>query len=155
LVDEEGFPHVGIVNFLDNRVDPSTGTLQVRGVFRNRNHSLSPGLFVRVRLPVGEPYKALLVSEEALGTDQGQKFVYVVDDDNRAQYRRVQVGKLQNGLRVILEGLQDGERVVVNGLQRVRPGAIVQAKMAEATARAGGEPASVAGTRGSEDVSHN
>ena len=100
----------------------------MRGVFDNPTHILSPGLFVRVRLPIGEPYQAILIDERALGTDQGQKFVYVVDDDNNAQYRRVEVGKLQNGQRVVRKGIAEGERVVVSGLQRVRPGAPVTAK---------------------------
>ena len=129
LADEEGYPHDGLVTFFDNQLDPSTGTLQARGVFRNETGMLSPGMFVRIRLPVGKPYKALVVSEQSLGTDQGQKFVYVVDQENKAQYRRVDVGKLQNGRRVILDGLADGERVVVSGLQRVRPGAPVSPKL--------------------------
>jgi RND family efflux transporter MFP subunit len=128
LADEEGFPHSGTINFVDNRLDVATGTLQVRGIFENPTHILSPGLFVRVRLPIGEPYQALLIDERALGTDQGQKFVYVVDKDNNAQYRRVEVGKLQNGQRVVRKGIAEGERVVVSGLQRVRPGAPVTAK---------------------------
>ncbi len=147
LADEPGYPHQGMINFLDNRVDPSTGTLQIRGVFGNADRVLSPGLFVRVRLPIGEPYQAILIEEEALGTDQGQKFLYVVDAENRAQYRRVQVGKLQNGRRVILDGLKQGERVVVNGLQRVRPGAVVQPKMVEATAGYSSGTAEVAAAR--------
>jgi multidrug efflux system membrane fusion protein len=143
LADEEGrYPHDGFVNFVDNRLDPATGTLQVRGIFKNSDRVLSPGLFVRVRLPIGESYKALLVSEKALGTDQGQKFVYVIDHDNLAQYRRVQVGKLQQGLRVILHGLSDGERVVVSGLQRVRPGAPVQPKPMATTAEPSREQSS-------------
>lgn len=129
LADEEGYPHVGTVNFLDNKLDPSTGTLQVRGIFKNPKHILSPGLFVRVRLPIGEPYQAIMVAEAALGTDQGQKFVYVIDTENKAQYRRVEVGKLQNGRRAILQGLAVDERVVVSGLQRVRPGAVVEPRM--------------------------
>jgi len=133
LSDEEGFPHQGTINFLDNRLDPTTGTLQVRGVFKNPNRVLAPGMFVRVRLPIGDPYQALMVAEESLGTDQGQKFVYVVDAENKAQYRRVQVGKLQNGRRVVLKGLSAGEQVVVSGLQRVRPGAVVQPKAAAAS----------------------
>ena len=140
LADEEGFPHQGAINFVENRLDPSTGTLQIRGVFKNSDGMLTPGLFVRVRLPIGEPYHALLVSEESLGTDQGQKFVYVIDKDNKAQYRRVQVGKLQHGQRVILKGLSEGERVVVSGLQRVRPGAPVQPKLVESTAVQPSEP---------------
>jgi membrane fusion protein, multidrug efflux system len=135
LADEEGFPHQGAINFFDNRLDPGTGTLQVRGVFKNTDRVLSPGLFVRVRLPIGESYQAIMVSEESLGTDQGQKFVYVVGDDNKAQYRRVDVGKLQKGRRVILKGLSEGERVVVSGLQRIRPGVVVAPKMVESTAQ--------------------
>src|SRR5262249_48510409 len=121
--------HDGVVNFFDNQLDPTTGTLQARGVFRNPDGMLSPGMFVRIRLPIGKPYRALLVSEQALGTDQGQKFVFVIDADNKAQYRRVQVGKLEQGRRVVLSGLAEGERVVVSGLQRVRPGALVEPKM--------------------------
>jgi RND family efflux transporter MFP subunit len=128
LADEDGFPHKGMINFVDNRLDVATGTLQVRGIFDNPTHILSPGLFVRVRLPIGEPYQAILIDERALGTDQGQKFVYVIDADNNAQYRRVEVGKLQNGQRVVRKGIAEGERVVVSGLQRVRPGAPVTAK---------------------------
>jgi RND family efflux transporter MFP subunit len=126
LADEEGHPHDGLVNFVDNRLDPNSGTLQLRGIFKNSDRMLSPGMFVRVRLPIGDSYRALLVSEQALGTDQGQKFVYVIDAEDKAQYRRVQVGKLQQGHRVILKGLAAEERVVVSGLQRVRPGAVVQ-----------------------------
>jgi RND family efflux transporter MFP subunit len=107
----------------------------MRGTFPNPNHMLAPGLFVRVRLPIGEPYRAVMIDEQALGTDQGQKFVYVVDDDSKAQYRRVQVGKLQNGRRVVLKGLKEGEKVVVSGLQLVRPGGEVTAKPAENTAQ--------------------
>ena len=122
LADEEGFPHQGVINFVDNRLDANSGTLQVRGVFSNKDRILSPGLFVRMRLPIGEPYRAVLVEEQSLATDQGQKFVYVVDKDNKAEYRQVQVGKLQQGKRVIHKGLAQDERVVVSGLQRVRPG---------------------------------
>ena len=133
LADEDGYPHDGVVNFVDNRLDPATGTLQLRGLFDNKKRTLSPGMFVRVRLPIGDPYRALLVSEKALGTDQGQKFVYVIDAENKAQYRRVEIGKLENSRRVVLKGLAEGERVVVSGLQRVRPGAVVEPKMIESS----------------------
>jgi RND family efflux transporter MFP subunit len=132
LADEEGFPHRGTINFVDNQLDVSTGTQQMRGTFPNPNHMLAPGLFVRVRLPIGEPYRAIMIDEQALGTDQGQKFVYVVKD-GKALYRRVQVGKLQAGRRVVLKGLAEGEQVVVSGLQRVRPGGEVNAKPAESS----------------------
>jgi RND family efflux transporter MFP subunit len=129
LTDEEGFPHPGVVNFADNRVDADTGTWRLRGRFDNKDGALAPGLFVRVRLPIGEPFQAILVSEEALGTDQGQKFVYVVDEAGRVEYRRIKVGRLQGGLRVVAEGLALGEKVVVSGLQRVRQGAEVKAEV--------------------------
>ncbi len=133
LADEDNYPRDGLVNYFDNQLDPATGTLQARGVFKNDDRMLAPGMFVRVRLPIGQPYRALLVPEQALGTDQGQKFVYVVDDANKAQYRRVQVGKLQQGRRVVLGGINEGERIVVSGLQRVRPGAEVNPQPAGPT----------------------
>lgn len=122
LADETGFPRQGQINFADNRIDSDTGTWRLRGRFDNHDNSLSPGLFVRIRLPFGPPHPAILVAEEALGTDQGQKYVYVIGDDSKAEYRRIKVGRLHNGLRVISDGLSSGEQVVVNGLQRVRPG---------------------------------
>ena len=122
LADEEGFPHSGTINSSTTGSTWPPARCRCAAVFDNPTHILSPGLFVRVRLPIGEPYQAILIDEQALGTDQGQKFVYVVDDDNNAQYRRVEVGKLQNGQRVVRKGIAEGERVVVSGLQRVRPG---------------------------------
>src|SRR5206468_697757 len=127
--NEEGHPHKGTINFVDNRVNPGTGTLRVRGVFDNPRvknaRVLSAGLFARVRIPIGEAHPALLVSERALGTDQGQKFVYLVNDKNEVVYRRVRLGDLHGGLREVTEGLKPGERVIINGLQRVRPGVTV------------------------------
>jgi len=131
LADERGYTRRGELDFEDNRIDPSTGTLRVRAVFSNTDRLLSPGLFVRIRIPVGDPYRALLVPEGALGTDQGQRFVYVVNDKNEVAYRRVTVGKLHEGLRVISAGLEPNERVVVTGLQRVVPGGKVEAKLTE------------------------
>lgn len=132
--EEEGqFPHEGTINFVDNRVDAMSGTLRIRGIFPNPNRILSPGLFARIRLPIGKKHPALLISEQALGTDQGQKFVYVVDDHNVVAYRRVKVGLLQDGLRVVEEGLAPDERIVVSGLQRIRPGVTITPKMVETT----------------------
>lgn len=123
LSDEVGFPHQGKINFSDNRVDPSTGTLRVRGVIDNpKPRIFSPGVFLRVRLPIGTPHKSIMVSEQAMGADQGKKFVYVVNDKNEVVYKPVEVGTLNNGMRVVDKGLALGERVVVSGLQRVRPG---------------------------------
>jgi RND family efflux transporter MFP subunit len=131
LPDEEGFRHRGTIDFLDNQIDPNSGTQRVRAVIANPDRLLSPGLFVRLRFPVGPPHSALLVQEEALGTDQGQRFLYVVNEKDEVAYRRVQVGMLTHGNRVIESGLSPGERVVVNGLQRVRPGDKVTPKPAE------------------------
>ena len=120
------FPWVGHVQF-----NPLTGTIAVRGVFANPKSPqgarlYAPGMFVRVRLPIGEPHPALLVIDRAIGSDQGLKYVYVVDAANKVQYRRVKTGPLQpDGLRVISEGLRPGERVVVGSLQQVRPGAVI------------------------------
>ena len=125
LADEDGYAHVGVVNFMDNRVDPSTGTLRLRAVLRNADGLLNPGLFVRCRLPIGSPHRSLLVAEQALGSDQGQKFLYVVNDKNEIGYRAVKTGRLYDGMRVIESGIAKDDKVVVNGLQRVRPGTSV------------------------------
>jgi RND family efflux transporter MFP subunit len=97
-----------------------------RGVFENKDRRLTPGLFVRVRLPIGDPKHSLLVSERAVGTDQGTKYVLVVNDQNVVEYRPVKLGPLSEGLRVIREGLKPGERVIVAGIQRARPGITVK-----------------------------
>jgi RND family efflux transporter MFP subunit len=131
LATEEGFPHQGTVNFVDNQVNPKTGTLRVRGVFPNKDQRLSPGYFARVRVPVGRPHQALLVSDRALDTDQGQKILYVVNDKNEVTSRPIRVGALHDGLRAIEDGLKPGERVIVNGLQLVRPGITVEPKFVD------------------------
>jgi RND family efflux transporter MFP subunit len=131
LANEDGFPHRGTVNFIDNQVKASTGTLRVRGVFPNKDEMLSPGYFARVRVPIGVPHKALLVTDRALDTDQGQKIVYVVDKDNRVVSRPVRLGALHDRLREITDGLKSGDRVIANGLQQVQPGMTVEAKLVE------------------------
>ena len=109
LADEDGYPHAGRRQLSRQPARPEhRHAASSRRLSRTPIACLRPGLFVRVRLPIGQPYQALLVSEEALGTDQGQKFVYVVDKENKAQYRRVQVGKLQNGRRVVTQGPDAG-----------------------------------------------
>ncbi|NLY01721.1 MAG: efflux RND transporter periplasmic adaptor subunit [Rhodopirellula sp.] len=134
LADEKDYSHRAEVDFIDNRVDPATGTIRVRAEIPNPvvsagRRRFAAGLFVGVRVPIGRPYQALLVSERALGTDQGQKFVYVVNAKNEVVYRPVRVGRLQDGLRVIEEGLKADERVITSGLQRVRPGVVVEPKV--------------------------
>jgi RND family efflux transporter MFP subunit len=130
LAAEEGFPHQGTINFVDNQVNPKTGTLRARGVFPNKDAALSPGFFARLRMPVGPPHHALLVSERALDSDQGQKIVYVVGKDNKVVTRPVRLGAMHEGLREVADGLRLGERVIVNGLQQIRPGATVDPKLA-------------------------
>ena len=126
LANEEGFPHEGRLDFLDNQVDPRTGTIRGRAVFRNTDGQLTPGLFIRLRLAGTGSYDGLLIEDRAVGTDLSKKFVYVVSPKNEIEYRPVTLGPIVNGLRVVREGLKAGEPVVVDGLQRIRPGARVQ-----------------------------
>ncbi len=131
LADEPGFPHSGYIDFVDNRVDPNTGTMRARGVFSNADHSLSPGFFARIRIPGSGKYPALLIPDRALGSDQAQKFVYVVNAEKKVEFRPVQIGPMIDGLRVVKDGLKPGEQVIVEGLLRVRPGVEVDPKPAE------------------------
>jgi multidrug efflux system membrane fusion protein len=154
LADEEDYPHKGEIDFSDNRVDPSTGTLRVRGRIANpQPRVLSPGLFMRVRLPIGDPHEAILIPEEALGSDQGERFVYVVEKAKNKKdkmvnlpfRRKVKVGSLNNGLRVIEEGLKLGDRVIVSGLQRVREEVEVRPELSKSPLQASGTKPVVAG----------
>ena len=119
-------PYLGRLQLIDNQVDAKSGTIRVRAAFENKDGALMPGQFVRVRMGQARSGAALLVTERAIGTDQDKKFVLVVGEDNKAQYREITLGAPANGLRVVTSGLKAGERVVVNGLQHVRPGALVQ-----------------------------
>lgn len=131
LSDETGFPRTGIVDFDDNQVNPRTGTIRVRARLANTNKLLSPGLYVRVRFPVGKPHRAILIPEEAVASDQGQKYVFLVNDRNEVVYRKVTLGAQSGRNRVVESGLSTSDLVIVNGLQRVRPGAKVTPKTAE------------------------
>jgi multidrug efflux system membrane fusion protein len=132
LQGEDGFPHEGTIDFFNNQFNPTTGSISVRGVFKNSKPAngvrlLAPGMFVRIRFPIGAPYKALLVIDRAIQSDQGLKYVYVVDDENRVRYQRVATGALQNdGLRVITDGLKPSDWVVVGALQQVRPRSLIR-----------------------------
>ena len=128
LADEEGFPHDGVMDFVDNQVDRGTGTIVGRALLPNPDLSLIPGLFARLRLPGSGQYRAILLPDEAIGSDQSQKFVYLVDGESKAQYRTVKIGPLVDGLRVVREGVTPEDWVVVAGLQRVRPGLNVDAQ---------------------------
>lgn len=122
LSNEEGHPHEGYIDFVDNRLDPRTGTIRARGVFANKDRAFTPGLFARVKLVGSGRYRTVLVNDRAIGTDQDRKFVLVVGADGNTQYRAVKLGPIVDGLRVVREGLKAGEVIVVNGLRRVRPG---------------------------------
>ncbi|MET0284746.1 MAG: efflux RND transporter periplasmic adaptor subunit [Polyangiales bacterium] len=125
---EESFDHEATIDFLDNRVDPSTGTLRVRAVVPNHDGKLAHGLFARVRLPEGEATPAMMVADRAIATDQDRRYVWVIDQEGKAQYRAVTLGRIEAGLRVVRSGLQANDKVVVRGLQRVRAGTAVDAE---------------------------
>jgi RND family efflux transporter MFP subunit len=133
LADEQDFSHEGTLDFAASEVNKTTGTARIRGVFANADRALVSGLFVRVRIPVSQPYQALLIPERALATDQSIKFVYVVGADGTATRRTVELGGQRGDMRIVTAGLQAGDRVIVKGLQRVRPGQKVEAEVAEAT----------------------
>ena len=188
LATDEGFPHKGTIDFVDNQVNPRTGTLRLRGVFRNKDPAellrspaaiitaggpgtsiqagsytllasvsggapvaamagqdspvaevLSPGYFARVRVPIGFPHKALLISDRAIDTDQAQKIVYVVNKENKVVTRPIRLGARQNGLRVIEEGLTRDDLVVVTGLQHIRPGVLVEPQRVEMPGKGTGD----------------
>ncbi|MHC4429582.1 MAG: efflux RND transporter periplasmic adaptor subunit [Planctomycetota bacterium] len=137
LAHETGFPHEGRLDYVDNTVDTATGTITVRGVVPNDDELLFPGAFVRVRIPGGVKPDAVLVDERAIGTDLGGKYVLVVVKDNIVEHRRVTLGQLDEGMRVIEEGLGPDERYIVTGLQRARPGLPVTPRTAEETGGSG------------------
>ena len=129
LSSEAGLPHGGVIDFIDNRLTPTTGGIRARAVFDNRQRDFTPGLFVRIRLAAGAAAPAVLVPDRAVGTDQSKRFVLVVGADKMAQFREITPGPLVDGMRVVSSGLKAGEMVVVSGLQRVRPGAPVTAEV--------------------------
>lgn len=122
LLDEKAFEHKGSIDFVDNVIDTSSGTIRGRAVFANANALFTPGMFGRLRVPGSAEYEALLVPDSAIGTEQIRKFVYVVDAENNVQQKFVELGSLQGSQRVVRSGLDVNDRVVVNGLMRARPG---------------------------------
>ncbi|HEX9851641.1 MAG TPA: efflux RND transporter periplasmic adaptor subunit [Woeseiaceae bacterium] len=129
LINEVGHPHEGRLDFVDNRIDPESGTIRGRAVLENPDDSLTPGLFARIKLVGSETSEVALVDDRAIGTDLDRKFVLVVDENNVAQYRAVSIGRQVDGLRIVSDGLAEGDVVIVNGLQRVRPGTPVTAQL--------------------------
>lgn len=137
LVGEEGYPHQGKVDFLDNQLTPSTGTIRMRALLDNAQRQFTPGLFARVRLPGSAEFKATLVDDKAVLTDQDRKYVYIVDKKGKAQRRDITLGRLAAGLRIVQQGLNPGDKVIVDGLQKVfMPGMPVNAKTVPMTASA-------------------
>jgi RND family efflux transporter MFP subunit len=130
---EKGFPHEGVIDFVNNTFTSSTGTLQVRGQFPNSDGFLIPGAFVQVRVPGTPKYQAILITDRAVGTDQGQKFVLVIDADNIVQTKPVELGPDIDGLRVVRSGLKGDENVIINGIVNARPGAKVAPQNGEMT----------------------
>jgi multidrug efflux system membrane fusion protein len=128
LANEDGFPHEGKLEFVDNQLDIRTGSVRLRAVFANEDRTMAPGLFARVQIGGGDEHRSLLVADRAVGTDQSHKFVYVVNAKGEAERREVTLGPVVNGLRVVRHGLNPGEKIVINGLQRVKPGQPVQAE---------------------------
>ncbi|MRW88689.1 efflux RND transporter periplasmic adaptor subunit [Duganella sp. FT80W] len=124
LANETGFPHEGKLEFVDNQLDVRSGSVRMRATLANADGVLVPGLFARVQLAGSTGAKStLLINDRAVNTDQNRKFVFVVDKDNKAEYRPVTLGQQVDGLRIVRDGLKPGEKIVVNGLQRVKPGA--------------------------------
>ena len=128
LSNEDGHPHLGHMDFMDNQVDPRTGTIRGRAVFDNRDGRFTPGLYARLKLVGSGTYDAVLIKDVAVGTDLGKKFVLVLDAEGKVNYRAIDLGPKLQGLRIVRNGLGEGDRIVVNGLQRVRPGMAVQAQ---------------------------
>jgi RND family efflux transporter MFP subunit len=129
LANEEGFPHPGMLTFVDNQLNPQTGTVRARAVIENKSNFFTPGLFVRVHVLVSAGQQSILIEDRAISSDQSQKYVLVLDADRKAQYRPVKLGPIIDGLRVVRSGLKAGEQILVDGLQRVRPGMQVNPKV--------------------------
>jgi RND family efflux transporter MFP subunit len=125
LANEDGFPHAGVMDFVDNQLNPQTGTIRARAVLQNKDGMFTPGLFARVQLLGSSEYSAVLIDDRAVNTDQNQKYVFVLGAGNTVEYRRVTLGRIIDGLRIVRDGLKAGDVIIVNGAQRVHPGITV------------------------------
>jgi RND family efflux transporter MFP subunit len=144
LANEDGFPHVGEMDFVDNQLNPQTGTIRARAVLDNKEGLFTPGLFARIQLLGSSEYTAILIDDSAVNTDQNQKYVFVLGANNQVEYRRVKLGRIIDGLRIVREGLKSGDTIIVSGAQRVHPGITVtpqKVAMATGDAAAGAQPA--------------
>lgn len=131
LSNETGYPHRGTLDFFDNRVDPNTGTIRMRGVFKNADGFLTPGLFCRVRVPGSAPYQGMLLPDSAINTDQSQKYVLTVGPENKVVYNKVELGPLNGGMRVIKSGIKSDDRVILAGFHMAQPGTVVEPQLEE------------------------
>jgi RND family efflux transporter MFP subunit len=147
LIDEPDFKHKGRMDFVDNAIDRNSGTIRGRAVFSNPGSVFTPGMFGRIRVPASAPYKALLVPEVAIGTEQVRKYVLAVEADGTVKQKFVTLGQLVGPLRVIKDGLGEDDRIIVNGLMRARPGAKVTPQEEGAKPQAGGPQAGAAATK--------
>jgi multidrug efflux system membrane fusion protein len=147
LIDEQGYPHEGRLNFLDNVVDAQSGTIRGRAVFDNHDGRFTPGLFTRIKLVGGDSRDTVLIDDRAVGTDLGKKFVLALKPDNTLEYRLVELGAAIDGLRVVNKGLAAGDVIVVNGLQHVRPGIAVKPNKVEMDTNREGVAQLTPGTR--------
>jgi len=147
LSNEQGFPHEGYMDFVDNQLDVHTGTIRARAVLDNKQGLFTPGMFARVQLLGSGEYEAILIEDRAVGTDQSQSFVLVLGPDNKLLYRAIQPGRIVDGLRIVRKGLNRDDVVVVSGLQRVRPGVQVKPSMITMGAPAMEATATTASTR--------
>jgi len=129
LANEEGFPHSGKMDFVDNQLNPQTGTIRARAVLANPNGFFTPGMFARVRLLGSNEYTAILIDDRAVNTDQDRKYVFLLGPGNKIEYRRIELGRVMEGLRVVHKGLKAGDVIVVDGAERVHPGVTVQPQM--------------------------
>jgi len=144
LVNETDWPHLGQIDFVDNALNPETGTILARAVFPNEDRLMAPGFFAKVRIPGSAEYDALLVRDAAIADDQGSAYVWVIDAEQKASYRPVELGPLTNGLRVIRKGLAAGERIVIEGIMSVRNGMTVAPQEVDMTPSS---PAQTAATK--------
>jgi len=139
IADETGFPHTGHIDYIAPREDPNTGTIPIRGVFANPDELISPGFFARMRVRGdAQPYNALLLPDRAISIDLAQRFVWVINKDNQAEYRKIVPGAQIGKMRVISEGLQAGDWVVIEGLQKLKPGAKVEPEQTSLAGPEGG-----------------
>jgi RND family efflux transporter MFP subunit len=153
LANETGFPHEGYIDFVDNRLDPSTGTQRARGVFKTWNSRLAPGFFVRMRIPGGGKYRAVLIDDKVISSQQGVKYLFVVKADNTIERRNLETGAIFAGKRIVKKGLKDGEKVVSTRLQIVQPGMpVLPVPEAEAAPPAAATPEAPTPAKPSEEA---